>query len=233
MLMVGGFVWLTAGGSGEKVSQAQSMIKGSLTGLILTMGAYTLLKTVNPALVDFKIDDITIIKKINELADNRIGAKAEEYKTLSCNTDYSQGVKFYATGYTKPDKKDYSNDDFLCMVAMNCSCPGNKIDKNRNCDHLFPNNKNYHPCEPFTGDDYCNKNSSGKVPQAGDIAVDPACFRENDQFCVQKEGSSDATYTAKDAGGSIKGRRIDIWSENVNAANKNSGVVTVTLGPCK
>ncbi|MDA3840043.1 MAG: pilin [Patescibacteria group bacterium] len=58
MLMFGGFTWLTAGGSGEKVGKARDMIFGSLTGLVLALTSYTILTMVNPDLVNFKIQKI-------------------------------------------------------------------------------------------------------------------------------------------------------------------------------
>ncbi|MDA3840042.1 MAG: pilin [Patescibacteria group bacterium] len=58
MLLFGGFTWLTAGGSGEKVGKARDIIFGSLTGLVLALTSYTLLTMVNPDLVNFKIQKI-------------------------------------------------------------------------------------------------------------------------------------------------------------------------------
>ncbi|MFA6106055.1 MAG: pilin [Patescibacteria group bacterium] len=58
MLMVGGIVWLTAGGSPERVKQAQDYIVGSLTGLALALGSFLILGMINPALVNFRISGI-------------------------------------------------------------------------------------------------------------------------------------------------------------------------------
>ncbi len=58
MLMFGGFTWLTAGGSGEKVGKARDIIFGSLTGLVLALTSYTILNLINPDLVNFKIQEI-------------------------------------------------------------------------------------------------------------------------------------------------------------------------------
>ncbi len=63
MLMFGGFVWLTAGGSGDKVGQAREIIFGSLTGLVLALSSYTILNLINPGLVNFKINQIDTSKK--------------------------------------------------------------------------------------------------------------------------------------------------------------------------
>jgi len=58
MLMFGGFTWLTAGGSGEKVGKARDIIFGSLTGLVLALTSYTILTLINPDLVNFNIQKI-------------------------------------------------------------------------------------------------------------------------------------------------------------------------------
>ena len=58
VLMIGGVIWLTAGGSAERIGQAKAWIASSLTGLLLALLSYTILATVNPALVDLKISAI-------------------------------------------------------------------------------------------------------------------------------------------------------------------------------
>lgn len=62
VLMVGGIMWLTAGGSSEKVSQAKSWISGSLTGMVLALTSYLILQTINPQLVSFTPTDVPQIK---------------------------------------------------------------------------------------------------------------------------------------------------------------------------
>jgi hypothetical protein len=61
MLMAGGIVWLTAGGSPERVKQAQDYIVGSLTGLGLALGSFLILATINPALVNFRISGLQTV----------------------------------------------------------------------------------------------------------------------------------------------------------------------------
>lgn len=54
VLMYGGILWITALGNAERVSNAQSWIKASLTGLVLALSSYMILYIVNPDLVNFK-----------------------------------------------------------------------------------------------------------------------------------------------------------------------------------
>ncbi|PLX21330.1 hypothetical protein C0584_02760 [Candidatus Parcubacteria bacterium] len=82
MLMVGGFIWLTAGGSGEKVGKARDIIFSSLTGLVLALTSYTILSVINPDLVNFKI--IELNKPL----------EAPGQKSCTGPTDSSCGVGF-------------------------------------------------------------------------------------------------------------------------------------------
>lgn len=51
MLMAGGLMWLVSGGDSGKISQAKTLITGSLVGLLILFGAYLILNTINPDLV--------------------------------------------------------------------------------------------------------------------------------------------------------------------------------------
>ncbi len=54
VLMGGGVLWLTSGGSENRVSQAKNIIAGSVTGLILLFGSWMLLNTINPELLQLR-----------------------------------------------------------------------------------------------------------------------------------------------------------------------------------
>ena len=59
MIMVGGFLWLTSGGSPDRVGKAKEFITGSLTGLLLALFSYLILYTINPRLVALEPISIT------------------------------------------------------------------------------------------------------------------------------------------------------------------------------
>lgn len=65
VLMIGGFQWIIAGGSGEKIGEAKAWITAALSGLVLALSSYMILNLVNPALVNFKVKDIKVIKAID------------------------------------------------------------------------------------------------------------------------------------------------------------------------
>lgn len=54
VLMIGGVIWLTAGGNQTRISEAKAWIGASLTGLIIALSSYMILATINPDLVNFK-----------------------------------------------------------------------------------------------------------------------------------------------------------------------------------
>ena len=63
VLMFGGIKWLVAGGNAERIGDAKSWIGAALTGLVITLASYTILYTVNPDLVNFKITTIDNVEK--------------------------------------------------------------------------------------------------------------------------------------------------------------------------
>ena len=64
VMMIGGVVWITAGGSQNRIGEAKQWISGSLTGMVLVLCSYMILNTVNPDLVKFKPIGIETVNKI-------------------------------------------------------------------------------------------------------------------------------------------------------------------------
>ncbi len=70
MIMVGGVVWLTAGGSSERVGKAKEYIAGALTGLLIALFSYTMLATINPALVRFEDIQVQFVSSVEGVGNN-------------------------------------------------------------------------------------------------------------------------------------------------------------------
>jgi hypothetical protein len=68
MIALGGVLWLFSGGSSEKISKAKETIVGAITGLLLALGSYLILYTINPDLVNFtfKVNPVTDTTDITE-----------------------------------------------------------------------------------------------------------------------------------------------------------------------
>ncbi len=64
VIMLGGVRWLISSG-GEAVGEAKTMIAGGLSGLILTLGSFLLLSTINTSLVDLAITPVANIARID------------------------------------------------------------------------------------------------------------------------------------------------------------------------
>lgn len=64
ILMYGGVIWITAMGSAERISEAQSWIKAAITGTVLALSSYMILYIVNPDLVKFNALTINDIKTV-------------------------------------------------------------------------------------------------------------------------------------------------------------------------
>lgn len=62
VMMIGGFMWLLAGGNPSKISEAKSWISASLTGLIIALSSYLILYQINPNLVKFEALKVKFVK---------------------------------------------------------------------------------------------------------------------------------------------------------------------------
>jgi len=62
VMMGGGLLWLTSGGSEAKVGQAKDLIFGSVVGLGLVFSSWIILNTVNPNLLSLKMPNIEILQ---------------------------------------------------------------------------------------------------------------------------------------------------------------------------
>jgi hypothetical protein len=167
-----------------------------------------------------------------KLAAGRYNNVAQSYRDATCasETDLTEGVEFYATGYYKPRWENTKN--FWCVVAMQCSCP-NGINHSETCDFLYGETfPGYHPCQYFSeSTPYCNLTASGQAPQLGDIAGPGNCqdtLPYGTKVCFKGK-----TYTITDTGGGIKGKRIDIWSgDSLKDAYANTGMGILKKGAC-
>ena len=68
-IMIGGFQYLIAGGSPEKITTAKSSITGAITGLIIALTSYLLFSTINPNLVNFD-QALTALEDVKSQATN-------------------------------------------------------------------------------------------------------------------------------------------------------------------
>ena len=67
MITIGGVIWIFAGGNSAKIVKAKQYITGSVVGVLLSLGSYSILYIINPALVANSLPSIPTVKKV-ELA---------------------------------------------------------------------------------------------------------------------------------------------------------------------
>lgn len=119
MLMAGGIVWLTSAGSSEKISKAKDLMFGSIIGLVLLFSSWMLLRTINPALVDFRIQDVKPIDNI------KIGSCCEYNFTKPAKENVSQkdclndGGTFFAKAKVLENTNSNLN---ICVDSGCCKC---------------------------------------------------------------------------------------------------------------
>ncbi|MFA5413161.1 MAG: pilin [Patescibacteria group bacterium] len=87
MIVVGGLLWLTAGGAADRISTAKSFIESSLVGLVIALTSYLLLYAINPNLVGFEGLKVKYIERIptSEIVNNILD-------TTTTNTSESEVV---------------------------------------------------------------------------------------------------------------------------------------------
>jgi hypothetical protein len=91
VLMIGGTMWVVAGGSSTMISEAKSWISASLTGLVIALCSYLILYQVNPALVGF----------------SPLGISKVEKKEITFSKDNCKWISKQCSGnYTEVDAKN-------------------------------------------------------------------------------------------------------------------------------
>jgi hypothetical protein len=83
VLMIGGVIWITAGGNQTRVGEARAWIGASLTGLIIALTSYMILYQVNPDLVNFRAIVIPEVKEMGCCEKTKSGGSC----SISVNKD--------------------------------------------------------------------------------------------------------------------------------------------------
>lgn len=185
---------------------------GYLAFLILTEdGAYW---------AHFKFYRLLLTKPIEQI---RADYAKQDCKKFSKEEEVSNYFEAFVTGYCKPSAKEYTlRKNFLCAVALNCSCP-NGLNTKEECT---ANALHWSACNDFDEKkvSYCNKTASTLEPKTGHVAADWSCFPQNTNLEIDNKN-----YKVTDKGGVIKGRRIDIWFNDCDQALKATGIYKIKI----
>ena len=192
MIMIGGLIYLTAGGSAERVGSAKSYIGNALIGLVLLLTSYVVLQTINPQLVQFSRFTIPLIRPA------RLPAKFCD--EITAPLPNQPPLKFASSasvaGTLRPlsDVRDTDyNLDATKFGEMRCGIPyyeqasGDETCLGRSCEYTRAPGPSSHPgaCVPKTDDqkkwDCMDVAFYGKITNySSDI---------NDIVFINKEGS--------------------------------------------
>jgi hypothetical protein len=158
VLMAGGVIWLTSGGDASKITQAKDLILGSIVGIMLLFGAWLILKTINPNLVEFTISPVKRIEPINFCCDGDIGnvqmivnsdgatecpAQSSQCQkgTVCIRKGSESAFKCFDERNTKCCEFRYNNTLMCDSVNINADCSADSewsktIIKNRYCEPI-------------------------------------------------------------------------------------------------
>lgn len=227
VMMIGGVIWITAGGNASSIGEAKAWIGASLTGLVIALSSYMILYQINPKLVAWGPLKISKVVPLVE--------EQEKFASQGCPSEAERtgGFAAFTTAYCRPTTSTNYGDtsqarkDFLCKVGLNCSCPAGRSPTN---DCQNSQGFGWKSCSDFDDKNlaYCNQTASGGEPSSGQVAADWSCFSKNSSVCI-----NGTTYAVTDKGSAIKGRRFDIWVNDCSQAGNYTGTVNVKAGTCE
>lgn len=113
VMMIGGIVWITAGGNQTRVGEAKAWIGASLSGLVLALASYTILAAVNPNLVNFQ--PLPLVSPTAQPVDLKY---SEEDKALRDNFK-TAGITVNKSDCTYAGQTDCTSLENLPQIAVN------------------------------------------------------------------------------------------------------------------
>ena len=131
MIVIGGFQYLTSAGDSGKIGAAKTRIINALIGVVLALGAYTLLNTINPAMLTLKVPggitgvrtEITFLPFCDNVA-KQYGLTEEQIIKASTTAGVVKGMGCGQAGFIK--SKIRNADGTLKDSRLWCLWRGNK-----------------------------------------------------------------------------------------------------------
>jgi hypothetical protein len=177
VLMIGGVMWITAGGNASNVGEAKSMITAALTGMVLVLTSYLILGQVNPALVNLS-KDIGTVTPITAPAPTPVTTfqtlvkQCDWYTKSSLPTDHT-----YLSAGNSPDctkKQTDPNSSCYCYTPAKIDCSWGK-DKCASNQIQLTGTDVISSCgsDGFLNNSYCCcKQTAGTCPNCINIPTD-------------------------------------------------------------
>ena len=158
VIIVAGIMYIFSGGNSDTVGQAKKKIYGAITGLVLMALSFTILKTINPYLVELRLPSIWAIntsgiapvkcesldngpKKVTKIALAKIQSATTPPIDLA-------SAKFFIPDSTTADKTSICGNDYYVDKTGGQTCGGTSCfqkdtvcykginDKNNSCNNM-------------------------------------------------------------------------------------------------
>ncbi|MFA7653887.1 MAG: pilin [Candidatus Magasanikbacteria bacterium] len=65
VIILSGIQWVSSGGNSEMITRAKKRIAGAVVGLLIAVGSWVILNTINPALINLRLPQTYMIRQIN------------------------------------------------------------------------------------------------------------------------------------------------------------------------
>lgn len=102
VIIFAGVLWITSAGNQEQIGRAKKLIARAVTGLLLAVGSYTILWTINPQLVEFGSLKILRVARV-DIVETGIDDQDKDYSASKALTaKYSPVVGAAGRKYTTP-----------------------------------------------------------------------------------------------------------------------------------
>lgn len=184
--MVGGLLWMMAGGNASRVDTAKRMIFSSLFGMVLAFTSYLILQGINPRLLELKLPEIRP-PSVEKIAYGCCLDADRVWRTTQLDT---VSLKCPATpDYPTPSDPATGDREGLCLPC--CICQRNGV---RAClGQISP-----------TG---CEKLDDNVLFSAGNIELTTDLFSDYQNCYSDTRGQSCGAYRAwcEQGGGSVSG----------------------------
>lgn len=145
VIMFGGLSWAASAGNEQRITSAKETIIGAIVGLILAVGSYLILTTINPSLSSLAALNVLKIPMsafVSSSSSNTSGSK--------CTWGYSPSNGYSVTDFSDlcvaKDKPETTTDcagDVCSTVEASCFCPDECLTEELRDDHKLSAN-----CEP-------------------------------------------------------------------------------------
>lgn len=164
MIMVGAVQYMMSGGSSHGVGEARKRIFGALIGLVILLGAYLILNTVNPQLLTLKLPQIPKVRGIETpSAGNSCDSYADRGYTIKPQP--AQGKCGVEGEIVRGPSGETLSGEAKCTYRT-CTQPSggvNTVEVQCQIDTEDQTKSACRPCESFTNDPNLQPNASGSL----------------------------------------------------------------------